>query len=152
MARRYRGLVRIKTRKAVRNINRIGRTFLGNNIDSTASTICCKTCRNIPLIDFDIGNLINRNIVKAQVALRFNRDTVHEHLDILAFHAANVDLAFAAHAARLAHLHTRGRIDRLRDRLAGILHFGSINRRNRLHFFRLFRLFRFYFRIHREFI
>ena len=152
MARRYRRLVRIEAGKAIRCIHRISRAFFGHNIDGTASPIYRKTRRNIALVHFDICNLIDGNIVESEISLSFYRNAIDKHLDILAFHTANIDFAFAAHASGLTHLYARRCIHRLRNTLAGILQFRSIDSRNSFHFFCLFDLFRFCIRFYREFV
>ena len=120
--------MRVETRKTIRSVHRICRAFLSHNVNGTARTVCSKTRRDIALINFDICNLVDRNIVKSQISLRFDRNAVDKHLDVLAFHAANIDFAFATHSARLAHFHARRRINRLGNALARILQFSGINR------------------------
>ena len=145
MACTDRRFVCIKARKTVRCVHRICRAFLGHNVNGTARAVCRKTRRYIAFINLDIRNLVDRNIVKSQISLSFDRNAVDKHLDVLAFHAANVYFTFAAHSARLANFHSRCGINRLGNALARILQFGGINRRNRFDLFRNCSLLRFRF-------
>ena len=123
-----RGLMRVETSEAVRTHNGTLGQIMRHDVDDAAHAIGREAFGHVTFVDFDAVNFVNGNIVNREVSVAvIDRHTINKHLHIFAFHAADIDFTFAAHASRLANFHARRTVRSVCDGGAGALKFRGIH-------------------------
>ena len=103
-----------------------------HDVNHTTHAVSRKAFGHVTLVYLNAVNLVDWDVVDREISVAvIDRHSIDKHLHVLALHAADIDLAFAAHAARLADFHARRAVRGVGDGGAGALKFRSIHHLDR---------------------